>query len=152
MGIIVEIQNATDITNIPSQQQFQLWLTKALSHLPNENEVCIRIVDKHEITELNAHYRQKSKPTNILSFPQELPDSLTLDITPLGDMIICAEVVQQEAKKQGKPEIAHWAHLTIHGALHLIGHDHMKKEEAAIMEQLEINTLQELGYANPYGE
>ncbi|KZZ19879.1 rRNA maturation RNase YbeY, partial [Oleiphilus sp. HI0080] len=113
-------------------------------------ELTIRVVDTPEIQELNANYRDKDKPTNVLSFPFEAPEHIELDL--LGDLIICAQVVNAEAKEQNKDEKSHWAHMTVHGVLHLLGYDHIDDIEADEMEGLEIKILHELGYANPYSQ
>lgn len=112
------------------------------------SEVTIRIVDEAEMTELNETYRHKSGPTNVLSFPFDAP--IELEVKLLGDIVICASVVNKEAKAQGKSSDAHWAHMVVHGILHLQGYDHIEDDEAEVMEALEINLLQQLGYTNPY--
>ena len=111
-------------------------------------ELSIRIVDEAESADLNHTYRHKSGPTNVLSFPCEVPDGVPLDL--LGDLVICAPVVAREAQAQGKASEAHWAHMVIHGVLHLRGYDHIDTAEAERMEALEIDILSRLGYPNPY--
>ena len=113
-------------------------------------EVCIRVVDSDESRQLNHSYRDKDKPTNVLSFPFTVPDNIPIDSTLLGDLIICAPLVAEEAMQQGKESIAHWAHLVIHGILHLLGYDHIEDNDAKIMETIEIELLEQLGYPNPY--
>ena len=113
-----------------------------------EAEVTVRIVDEAESNELNLTYRGKDKPTNVLSFPFEAPPGLELPL--LGDLVICRQVVEREAEEQGKPLMAHWAHMVVHGSLHLLGYDHIDDEEAEEMEQLERDIMQELGFADPY--
>lgn len=133
----------------PSEAQFTTWVNLALtSHAKTDMLVAIRLVDRAEMQQLNAHYRGKNKPTNILSFPFEG----CLDETPqlLGDLIICPEVLALEAEQQHKSLPHHYAHLCIHGCLHLLGFDHEDASEAAIMEQLEIDLLQQLHIPNPY--
>jgi probable rRNA maturation factor len=110
----------------------------------------VRVVGSAESRRLNARYRGKDKPTNVLSFPPApLPD-LAADSRPLGDLVICAQVVRSEAREQRKPLEAHWAHLVVHGALHLVGYDHEREAEAKRMERREITVLRRLGFANPY--
>jgi probable rRNA maturation factor len=111
-------------------------------------ELTVRLVDEAESQELNSRYRGKDAPTNVLSFPAELPPGTGIPL--LGDIVICAPLVQIEAMAQNKPVRAHWAHLVIHGVLHLIGHDHQGEQEAEAMEALEVDLLFSLGYDNPY--
>lgn len=113
-------------------------------------ELTIRIVDREESRELNRQYRGKDAPTNVLSFPADLPAEV--DANLLGDILMCAPLVAEEAREQGKAEQAHWAHLTIHGVLHLLGHDHQEVVDAELMEGIEIALLESLGIANPYEE
>ena len=108
----------------------------------------LRIVGGAESAALNNRFRRKSYPTNVLSFPFEAPPGTRSDI--LGDLVICAPVVRREARAQRKPVNAHWAHMVVHGILHLRGYDHRKRQDAAVMEKMEIRLLKELGYANPY--
>ncbi len=148
----LEIQWAIDPRPIPSDAQCQQWAEAAL--LPenrNQNwEVTLRIVDPFEIQDLNLTYRGKDAPTNVLSFPFEQPEGLDEPIPYLGDLVICAVVVEQEAQGQHKSLEAHWAHMVIHGMLHLQGLDHIEPDEAERMESLEIQLLAALGYPNPY--
>ena len=116
-------------------------------------DIGIRLVDNSESQSLNLHYRHKDKPTNVLSFPSELPEEILpmLDQVPLGDLVICIPVVLKEATEQHKTPEAHFAHMVVHGTLHLMGYDHeLGAEEAAEMEELEIQVLQQLGFGNPY--
>ena len=113
-----------------------------------EAEVTIRLVDEAESNQLNLTYRGKDKPTNVLSFPFECPPGVELPL--LGDLIICRQVVEREANEQNKPLLAHWAHMVVHGSLHLLGYDHIDDEEAEEMEALEVEFMQALGYDNPY--
>lgn len=133
---------------VPDADQFQNWLNQIAKKLNISGEVCIKIVDKTESWDLNSTYRQKDKPTNVLSFPSEIPDFV--DSNHLGDLAICAPVVEEEALEQNKSINNHWAHLTIHGCLHLLGYDHIEDTEAEAMEALEIELLAELGIENPY--
>ena len=141
----VEIQQISQEAHIPIQQQFELW-AQLLLNKTNE-AVLIRIVDKAESQQLNHQYRHKNAPTNVLSFPDTLP----FEINPfIGDLIICAPIITEQAIAQNKPIEAHWAHMVIHGMLHLHGYDHINAEDATIMEQIEINLLKQLGIPNPY--
>ena len=133
----------------PSLAQLQLWCSKGLSPRCADSELTIRLVDDAEARELNNTWRHKDYATNVLSFPADIPDGL-LDIPLLGDLVICVAVVEHEAAEQGKELAAHWAHLVIHGCLHLLGYDHIDDDEATEMEDLERKLLAELGYADPY--
>lgn len=150
----LHLQKAVELDQLPKSVDFRTWIQVALTvaqvHRPCE--VLIRLVDEEESQGLNRDYREKDKPTNVLSFPADLPDEVvsSLPRVPLGDIIICAPVVFAEAKEQGKLYMAHWAHMTIHGVLHLLGYDHIEDDEAEDMEALEIQALAMLGYANPY--
>ncbi|MCW5589196.1 MAG: rRNA maturation RNase YbeY [Legionellales bacterium] len=152
MSIIIELQNESHALELPTLSQLQLWVDRAYLSRCEKGEVCIRLVDTQEIAALNFHYRHKNKPTNVLSFPADIPHNLPFDTPLLGDLILCPAVIEHEAKMQGKPLIAHWCHIVIHGCLHLIGYDHIKKADAVIMEGIEIDCLKELGFPNPYGE
>jgi len=110
----------------------------------------VRVVGPAESRRLNARYRGKDKPTNVLSFPAQWSSALLAAPRPLGDLVICAQVVRSEAREQGKGLRAHWAHLVVHGALHLIGYDHERIRDARRMERREIVVLRRLGFANPY--
>lgn len=146
--IHVELQNASASETVPSEEDLQRWSEAAVKR---ENaEIVIRVVDDEESAELNQYYRHKSGPTNVLSFPFEAPPGVPTDI--LGDLVICAAVVEKEAQEQGKPLAAHWAHMVVHGILHLQGFDHIEENEALIMESEEIAILSGLGFANPYEE
>src|SRR5512139_1835114 len=146
--IDLDLQIATDAADLPSEAQFCLWVETALEGRRDGAELTIRIVDDAESAELNETYRGKQGPTNVLSFPFEAPPCVELPL--LGDIVICAPKVAREATEQGKPLEAHWAHLTLHGCLHLLGYDHIESEEAEAMEALETELLAALGYANPY--
>ena len=115
-------------------------------------DITLRIVDEDEIRTLNRDYRDKDKPTNVLSFPFEMPEGLPEDAMEplLGDIILCAPVVRREAAEQNKTLQAHWAHMVTHGVLHLLGYDHIDDEDAQIMEAMEIRALNEQGFADPY--
>lgn len=152
MVIDLELQIATTETPLPDQAQFELWLSIALQDVTSEAAIAIRLVDETESQALNSQYRGKDKPTNILSFPFELPEGLPAEAANgmLGDLVICAPIVQQEADLQQKPIMDHWAHLVMHGALHLLGYDHIEEQEAERMEALERQLLGQLGIPDPY--
>ena len=146
--IKITIQSLASNTFIPSRYFLQRWVNKALSKQVGTNAVNIRLVSKKESAALNSTYRHKNGPTNILSFPFEPPPGVSSAF--LGDLVICAPLVNQQAKQQAKTPLTHWAHLVIHGCLHLIGYDHVHDKDATKMETLEIKLLEELGYENPY--
>lgn len=144
----IHVQYAISAEGLPDEQEICQWVGAALQGRKEQAELVVRIVDEAEITALNRSYRGKSGATNVLSFPYEpIPE---IDTRLLGDIIICAPVVAEEAVAQGKKLEAHWAHIVIHGVLHLLGYDHGKEREAREMEQLETEQLASLGYANPY--
>lgn len=146
----VIIQLAAKAKPIPKKALLRKWAETALCDNVPTAEMTLRIVDVPEMTALNSQYRHKSGPTNVLSFPFSLTEDVALDMPILGDVVICAEVVNREAKEQRKTEEAHWAHMVVHGIYHLLGYDHENDEDASIMEALEIKTLDTLGFANPY--
>ena len=153
MSIELDIQFAlseTDDGEPPSPEVIRTWVDAVLIGRRDPAELTVRIVDVAEITELNATYRHKDKPTNVLSFPFD--DSQGLSLPLLGDVVICAAVVADEAKQQGKALLDHWAHMVVHGVLHLLGYDHIDEAEAAEMEALEVEILAGLGIADPYLE
>ena len=152
MKIELDIQRATTAVNIPGDDQFQLWVETALVGKPNDFTLAIRIVDEPEGQHLNRQYRNQDNATNVLSFPADLPESLPAEIrrSQLGDLVICAPVVAREATEQHRPETDRWAHLTIHGVLHLLGYDHEVVDEATVMESLETEMLAGLGVSDPY--
>ncbi len=148
MDVQVDIDNACAALQVPSDADFLSWVQAALKGLRSRAEVSMRIVDEQESAALNAQYRGKDYATNVLSFPSELPEDC--DPPLLGDLAICAAVVLREAQEQGKTAQAHWAHMVVHGSLHLLGFDHVDDEEADVMESREIAVLRELGIDNPY--
>ncbi len=149
MKLHVDIQTAS-VEAVPTENDICRWIAAALHGRATQEqvEVSVRLVDIDEMTQLNETYRGKTGATNVLSFPAGLPAELAIPL--LGDIVICAPVVQAEAAQQGKTESAHWAHMTVHGTLHLLGYDHIEEEDAAIMEALECAILSELDYAGPY--
>ena len=148
----VAVGYALPRAGIPAAASFRKWVAAALEGRIREADLAIRIVDEKEGRALNHHYRGKDYATNVLSFPAELPEGLPkgVKLPLLGDLVLCAPVVAREAKEQGKPLGAHYAHLTVHGCLHLLGWDHEDEREAEAMEQLEREILAELGIADPY--
>ena len=144
----VDIQCAADVDNLPDNKDFREWAEIALAGVDGVVGVTIRLVDVQESTALNERYRHKSGPTNVLSFPFEPPPGVHSAL--LGDLVICASLVKQEAAEQGKKEQAHWAHMVVHGLLHLQGYDHQTAADARQMESLEIRLLEDLGYSDPY--
>ncbi|WP_263264807.1 rRNA maturation RNase YbeY [Pseudomonas sp. RIT-PI-S] len=146
----LDLQQASS-RQTPTEAQLRRWCELALRQRTADSELTIRIVDEAEGQALNKTYRQRDYPTNVLSFPADVPDDL-LDIPLLGDLVICAAVVEREAAEQGKPAEAHWAHMVIHGCLHLLGYDHLDDDEAEEMESLERELLAELGHPDPYAE
>lgn len=137
------VQYATDGTEIPTRPQFRRWVNAALMQ---DAEIVLRLVDETEGRELNLQFRHKNYATNVLTFVYN-------DTQPLaGDIVLCAPVVSQEAQQQHKNLLAHYAHLTVHGILHLQGYDHIEDAEAVIMEQMETQILTRLGYEDPYQE
>ncbi len=147
----IEVQRMSHSSPLPSDDEFRLWVEKALNDYHQDAEVLIRIVDVQEITELNEHYRHKKGPTNILSFPFEIPECVQ-GLNLLGDLVVCAGVLTQEAEIQKKALKDHWAHIIIHGILHLINYDHINEKDAIEMEAKEILILQQLHIDNPYQE
>lgn len=148
MKLMVDIQIATEAGDLPSEDDIQRWVGCAVHGHQDEAEVTVRIVDEAEIRQLNAQYRGKDYATNVLSFPADLPPDIELPL--LGDIVICAQVVAREALEQGKTPRAHWAHMLIHGTLHLLGYDHIEDQEAEEMEALETELLHQLGFPPPY--
>lgn len=149
MHVELDLQLASEAAGLPGAAQLRQWCELALRQRTAPSELTIRIVDEAEARELNHTWRGRDYATNVLSFPAEIPDGL-LDIPLLGDLVICAQVVEREAAEQGKSAEAHWAHLVIHGCLHLLGYDHIEDAEAEEMEALERQLLAELGHPDPY--
>ena len=148
----LEVQRATTLASVPDDDQFQLWVDAALDGKSNQFSLSIRIVDENEAQRFNRDYRNKDYATNVLSFPAELPEGLPTVIrqSQMGDLLICAQVVAHEATEQRRSETDHWAHLTIHGVLHLLGYDHEQADEADVMESLETEILAKLGISDPF--
>ena len=147
--MIIDLQIACEQeTSLPTAEQIEQWATAAVQPQSDEVEMTVRIVDEAESHELNLNYRGKDRPTNVLSFPFECPDEVELPL--LGDLVICRQVVEREAQEQDKPLMAHWAHMVVHGSLHLLGYDHIEDDEAEEMESLETQIMTGLGFADPY--
>ena len=150
MNLQVDVQSAT-AEPAPDEEDIRGWINAALSgRRDTDTEISVRLVDVDEMTALNLEYRGKQGPTNVLSFTSDLPAELDLPL--LGDIVICVPVVRAEAEQQGKPLRAHWAHMTIHGTLHLLGYDHIADGEARIMEALETEILASLNFPCPYAD
>lgn len=148
---VITIQRAVRDVLSPTTLQLKKWVQCVLENRMSSAELTLRIVSTKEIIFLNTQYRHKKKSTNVLSFPSDLPKTLKNEIYFLGDIAICADVVNQEAKEQNKAAVAHWAHMVTHGVLHLLGYDHKKNKEAMEMESEEILILKKLGFPNPWG-
>lgn len=150
MNLHVDVQVAVPAGQfeLPDEYDIRRWIEPVLAARMDAAELCVRIVDEQEIAELNQRYRHKPGPTNVLSFPFEA--DIPLEVPLLGDVVICAAVVEREAQEQDKPRMAHWAHMLVHGTLHLLGYDHLTDAQAHEMEATEIQVLHQLGFSNPY--
>ncbi len=150
MSPSIDIDDASGSEDVPDPPSLRRWVTAALSETDarHDAEVSVRIVDEAEMVELNGRFRRRAYPTNVLSFPAQLPEELDLPL--LGDIVVCAPVVAREAGEQDKPPEAHWAHMLVHGTLHLLGYDHEHDDQALVMESLETRILTTMGYPPPY--
>ncbi|MFZ5724645.1 MAG: rRNA maturation RNase YbeY [Pseudomonadota bacterium] len=149
--LALDLQVRSRARHVPSRRAFAQWVQAALAgRVTGAAELTLRVVGPAEMQTLNREYRDKDYATNVLSFPFEVPAGIELPVRVLGDIVLCAQTVQREAREQEKPVQAHWAHLTVHGVLHLLGMDHMTTREARAMESAEIAVLKELGFGNPY--
>ena len=148
MKINVDIENFSSCKNIPDEIFFRRWVSASLSSQQKRLEVVIRVINEDESAALNNRFRKKNVATNVLSFPADLPESLNFPL--LGDLAICAQVVAREADEQNKDLVAHWAHIVIHGSLHLIGFDHEDDIDAKKMEKMETKILSEFYFPSPY--
>ena len=154
MTVQVDVQNACDDATVPEVPIVESWIESAVvaAGIDVDTEVSVRVVSPEEVYALNSKYRGKDKPTNVLSFPAGKVAGLPDDMPQLlGDIVVCAQVVRDEAREQGKAVADHWAHMLVHGTLHLIGFDHETDSEAAEMEALETRILSDQGLADPYG-
>lgn len=148
-NMLIDLQIASEnIDGLPTLEQIEQWATAAVQPESDDVEMTVRIVDEAESQALNRTYRAKDRPTNVLSFPFECPTEVSLPL--LGDLVICRQVVEYEAAEQKKPLMAHWAHMVVHGSLHLLGYDHIDDTEAEEMESLETKIMQRLGFVDPY--
>ncbi len=146
----IELQIAVDEDDgLPDETRLRRWIGAALPPERQDVLIGVRIVNETESRALNRDYRHRDRPTNVLSFPYDPPQGIEADF-PLGDLVLCAPVIAREARDQGKPLEAHWAHLVIHGTLHLLGHDHINEADARRMEASEIHILTRLGFPDPY--
>lgn len=150
MTLALEVQVALESPGLPGQAALRRWAEAALADADYHDpaELVIRLVNEAESAALNGAYRHKQGPTNVLSFPFEAPPGVTVNL--LGDIVICVPVVLREAVTQGKPLPAHWAHMVVHGVLHLLGYDHQDDDQATQMEAREARILTGLGYPDPY--
>ena len=149
----VDIQIAVDDESVPGSDDIVIWVSRAVRAAGRrvDVDVSVRVVNATEMQQLNSEFREQDKPTNVLSFPTGDIEGLPSDANvPLGDIVVCAEIVRSEAKEQGKTAEAHWAHMVVHGTLHLLGFDHESDSDAATMEGLEVKILTDNGIANPY--
>ncbi|QFU77033.1 rRNA maturation RNase YbeY [Halioglobus maricola] len=148
MNLEIDIQRES-ADPAPDEDDIRRWITAALAEQRQaDSEISVRLVEEAEMTALNQAWRGKTGSTNVLSFPSDLPPELELPL--LGDIVVCVQVVAREAREQNKPLDAHWAHMFIHGTLHLLGYDHIDDEEAEVMEALETEILSTLNYPCPY--
>ena len=152
MTYIIDIQNALNKTISITDQEITDWASLALENKYTSAELTIRLVELDEMIYLNNTYRAQNKPTNVLSFPSNLPKHINLDYPLLGDIIICPDVLSEESTAKNITLTAHWAHIVIHGVLHLLGYDHIYDDDAIIMQAIEIQLLDKLGFNNPYQE
>ena len=144
----IDLINNSNSKQLPGLSDLELWATAAVGQQREEAEISLLIVDEAEGAELNQQWRNKSGATNVLSFPSDLPAELGLPL--LGDLVICAPVVAREALEQKKSLNSHWAHMMVHGTLHLLGFDHIDDDQAEEMESLETDILARIGYPDPY--
>jgi len=150
----VDVQFAVSDESVPGEDVIALWIDRAIvaAGRSTDSEVSVRVVDAAEMRRLNSDFRDQDKSTNVLSFPAGEIAGLPAEAQPLGDIVVCAAVVREEAHQQGKTVSDHWAHMIIHGTLHLMGFDHIDEDEALQMEGLETAILGAHGVANPYRE
>lgn len=147
---VLDLQVISESKHLPSPDQFQYWIDNVLKDDSQDSEIVIRVIDEAEMTQFNEQYRHKKGSTNILSFPFDMPDDVESDL--LGDLLVCAPVVEREAQQQEKILENHWAHMIVHGVLHLLGYDHINDQDAEEMEALEVKILKTIKIDNPYEE
>ncbi len=147
-GIEVDIQYAASSESLPVESDIRQWIVAVIGDRMTDAELTVRLVDESESAQLNKDFRHKQGSTNVLSFPMECPSAVGLPL--LGDIAICAPVVEREATAQNKDTVAHYAHMVVHGVLHLLGYDHVESGQAEFMEALETEILVRLGYPDPY--
>lgn len=148
MSALLDLQRGHRLLRCPPKQRLQAWVGAALARCGRQGEVSLRVVDETEMRAMNLRFRHRDGVTNVLSFPHQAMHGIAQDF--LGDVVVCAPVVEREALEQDKTEAAHWAHLVVHGTLHLLGYDHVLDDEAAVMEAMEVAILESLGFADPY--
>lgn len=148
LRLYLDVQRNSRARGLPSDGQLRTWARAALDGMSGMQELTLRLVDAAESAKLNTAFRHKSGPTNVLSFPFSAPPGVKTRL--LGDLVICVPVVRREAEQQHKDRAAHWAHMVVHGVLHLRGYDHIRHADAQAMEKLETKILARLGYADPY--
>ena len=146
----IDIQLAALTNEVPDKEALKTWCRGALLSENTDAELTLRVVNRDEIQALNLRYRNKDKPTNVLSFPSEIPTELRAECNLLGDIVICPDIVNSEACEQSKTNSAHWAHMVVHGTLHLQGFDHETGADAEVMERKETEILASFGFPNPY--
>jgi probable rRNA maturation factor len=150
MSYYIDIQHACESPLPVTDDMLNYWAQLSLKPYCDTAELTLRFVDAEEITHLNHHYRKKNQPTNVLAFPATYSNEVELDYPLLGDVIICPSVLEEESKALNKPLTDHWAHIVIHGVLHLLGYDHIEEEDATVMQAIETQLLAQLGFDNPY--
>jgi probable rRNA maturation factor len=151
IDLITDVQNVSTDPGVPASALIEIWAATAYSKVAEEKaELTVRIVDEDDGRQLNEQYRKQETATNVLSFQFEDPPNVKTDI--LGDIVACAPVISREAQEQGKTLHAHWAHLIVHGVLHLCGYNHEVNEDAQIMQRLETEIVENLGFSNPYSQ
>lgn len=150
MNPSIDLQIACEAPLPVANERLIAWAQRTLDEHHNDQELTLRLVDIAEMSELNHSYRQKDGPTNVLAFPSELPEEIRLDCAYLGDVIVCPAVLDQEATEQERDREAHWAHIVIHGVLHLLGYDHYEEDETRTMQAMEAKLLAGFGFPNPY--
>lgn len=148
MTLEVDVQIASEDDDLPDPERLRIWANAAVAEFHDDSELTIRIVDEEEGAHLNSTYRNNAGATNVLTFPFESPPGVSLPL--LGDVVICAPVVKREAMEQSKQLQSHWAHMVVHGVLHLLGYDHIDSGDAQEMETMETRVLNSLGFDNPY--